>query len=59
MRYHVPYLRLFPIWRHGPRYALTGEPLGEGWYPERYGQWTFPSEAEARKVGLTQVAQGK
>ena len=31
------YLRLFPIWRFGPRTSwFTGERIADGWYPDRY-----------------------
>jgi hypothetical protein len=43
-------MRLFPIWRYGPIYSkLDGRYVRDGWYPDRYGTWTFdtPEEAQA------------
>lgn len=42
-RYVEPYLRLFPIWRYGPRYDfLDGYFIGYGWYPEKFGVRDVP-----------------
>lgn len=40
-RYRLtPYLRLFPIWRYGPRYdRLDGHYVDDGWSPDWYGVW--------------------
>lgn len=43
----TPYLRIFPIWKHGPIYdPIDGRYVRDGWYPERYGTWktTAPKE---------------
>lgn len=31
----VPHVLPFPIWRYGTLY------VGEGWYPDPYGQWVY------------------
>jgi hypothetical protein len=50
MRYLRPYVRLFPIWRHGARYGrLDGRRIADGWYPERYGEWEV-SRDEAERL---------
>lgn len=47
-RYLVPYLREFSIWRYGPRHDLIdGHYVDDGWYPDRFGQWEFRTEADA------------
>jgi hypothetical protein len=47
-RYLLPYVRLFPIWRHGARYDMDGRYVDDGWYPESYGQWEITREEAKR-----------
>lgn len=52
--YRVPYLRLFPIWRYGLRYVdLLSARAEEGWYPDRFGHWEFPTREEAEAKVLS------
>jgi hypothetical protein len=49
VRWLVPYRRLFPVWKFGPRYDLLGEYVDDGWSPDWFGTWEFPTEAAARE----------
>lgn len=54
--YHVPYRRLFPIWRYGLIYSkLDGRHVRDGWQPDWWGKWSYPTLQAAlidEKTGL-------